>query len=80
MSNNTHSSLKNGAVSHHTPDDAVYLKPLRLSCNLCRNSGQSKIRKNLWQLHTHFLYHHREEPFQEIESMIIKLIKESVLR
>jgi len=79
MSNNTHSSLKNGS-GQHTPDDTIYLKPVRLACHICNHSGQPKIRKNLWQLHTHYLYHHRTEPFQAVESMILKLIKEGCLR
>jgi len=73
-------TLKNGAMNHHTPDDAVYLKPIRLSCHLCNNSGPIKIRHNPWQLRCHFLHHHRDENWQEVDQMLYKLIKMGVLK
>jgi len=73
-------TLKHGSTNHHTPNDAVYLKPMRLSCGFCKNSGPSKIRKNLWQLHCHWKFQHQEENWQEIENKIYELIKEGILR
>jgi len=73
-----HASIKNGAVNHHTPEDAIYLKPIRLGCNLCNHT--TKVRGNLWQLHLHYLFQHRTANFQETEAMLIKLIREGVLK
>ena len=73
-------AFKDRATSHYTPNDAVYLKPLRLSCSLCQNKGPRKVRKNLWSLHCHLSKQHSRENYQVLENKIIELIKEGVLR
>jgi len=80
VSNLTNPSIKNGSVSHPTPNDSVYLKPIRLSCCFCNNSGPNKIRKNLWRLHCHFLDQHKQENYQDIENQLYKLIESGILR
>jgi len=73
-------TLKNGRANHHTPNDAVYLKLIRLSCCFCNSRGPNKIRKNLWRLHCHFLNQHKLENYHEIETQLYKLIESGVLR
>ncbi len=77
---NTQSNFKNPCPNHHTPNDTIYLKPIRLSCNFCNNTGPSKIRKNLWRLHCHFLDQHTQENHQVIEKKLYDLIEAGVLR
>jgi len=73
-------TLKNGIANHHTPNDVVYLKQIRLSCPFCKTSGPPKIRNNLWRAHCHWKIQHSEENWQEIENKIYELIKEGILR
>lgn len=74
------STLKNGAVNHHTPDDAGYLKPVRLSCCFCKCPGQPKIYKNLWRLRCHLGRHHPLENWEPIVNQLYNLIKAGVIR
>lgn len=62
------------------PTNPLFLKQIPLSCNFCKNNGPKKIFANLWQLHYHFLWHHKTENWLETESSISKLIQEGVLR
>jgi len=78
MSNIPKSNLKKQNVPY--PTNPIYLKPIRLSCNYCKNNGPKKILGNLWQLHYHFLWHHKTENWKETESKILSLIQEGVLR
>ena len=43
---------------HHTPNDEIYLKPIRFSCPFCIKTGTPKAYKNLWKLRYHFRDEH----------------------
>ena len=43
---------------HHTPNDEIYLKPIRFSCPFCIKTGTPKAYKNLWKLRIHFQKDH----------------------
>ena len=43
---------------HHTPNDEIYLKPIRFSCPFCIKTGTPKAYKNLWKLRYHFRDQH----------------------
>ena len=64
-----------------TPEDEVYLKPQKCSCWLCVNkTGRRKTYLNLWQLHYHLKFHHKNENYQQVEEQLFSLIKMGVLR
>jgi len=80
MSNNKTSNFKKQNPNHF-PSNPIYLKQIDLSCNLCKNNGPKKIFDNLYQLHYHFVWHHKTtKTWLETISCISKLIQEGVLR
>jgi len=76
------SVLTNSKNKRHvgTIDDSVYLKPLANSCWLCVYRGRKQVFKNLWQLHYHLIFHHKNENYKPIEEQLYNLIKLGVLR
>ena len=65
----------------HTPDDEIYLKPMRFSCPFCIGRGRKPIISNLWKLHIHFKFHHQNDfECKEVTQNLEKLIRLGVLR
>ena len=47
------------SIKHQgTPNDAVFLKPIRFGCDQCIKTGTPKVYKNLWKLYLHFKKDH----------------------
>jgi len=67
-----------------TPDDKIYLHPIRLFCHLCKsNNGPTKVRQNLWQLTYHYKTVHFSEcqmEWQEFVSHLEQIIKLRIIR
>lgn len=59
-----------------TPNDEVYLYPMRLFCHLCKGcNGPTKVRQNLWQLAYHYKTCHNLECREEWQDFICNLEK-----
>lgn len=66
-----------------TPNDEIYLYPIRLFCHLCQGTGRTKCRENLWQLSYHFKTCHNSECKEEWTDFIRnleKMIKWRIIR
>ena len=51
-------SVTSSIKKQHTPNDEIYLKPIRFSCPFCIKTGTPKAYKNLWKLRYHFRDEH----------------------
>jgi len=75
--------FKKDVTNPGTPDDTIYLKPIRLSCSLCAKHPRRKVFGNLWCLYLHFRIHtgdYETKQASETIRMLSFLIKGGTLR
>jgi hypothetical protein len=51
-------TLATSSIKQHTPNDVIYLKPIRFGCPYCLVAARPKVYSNLWKLRIHFRLSH----------------------
>jgi len=74
-----------GKKNSGTPNDVIFLMPLRLSCPFGKKSGPKKIHKNLWCFQYHLKKYHFDSDDNKRKSiryieLLYELISKEVLR
>jgi len=58
----------------------TYLKPIKVGCRYCNNSGRPKDFGNLYRLYSHFCHHHSNEPrYKELTMSLADFLLDGTL-
>ena len=73
-------TLATSSIKQHTPNDVIYLKPIRFGCPYCLVAARPKVYSNLWKLRIHFFKDHGYGfSCQNLMATLVDLIERKVI-